>query len=134
MSKYAVSGVNSILLDATADATAITAAADPTHLWAGRDLLGKGISTGRSFWLRSFWAYSPSAAGVLTLADASAGTTCASTNKKIKISVASTNTTFVDFPKPGLHFKTGCIVARETAGPTAGFQPGEVGGSGYEQG
>jgi len=134
MSKYAISGANDTLLDATADATAVTAVADPTHIMAGRNVLGRNITTGRSFWLRSFWAYDASGPITLTLHDASAGTSRLSTAIKAKIRCASGQTTMVDWPKPGLRFATGCVVSKETTDCSGSFQPGDIGGSGYEEG
>ena len=135
MSKYAISGANGTLLDATLDAsTTGTITADPTALLHGRDVLGRAPTTGRVFWLRSFWAYDASAAVTLVIHDSSAGVSPASTTIKAKIRCASNNTTFVEWPKPGLRFATGCVVSKAATDVSNGFVPGEVGGAGYEEG
>ena len=135
MSKYAISGVNSTLLDATLDAsTTGTITADPTALMHGRDVIGRAITVGRTFWLRSFWAYDASGPITLAIHDSSAGVSPASTTIKARIRCASANTTFIEWPKPGLRFATGCVVSKVATDASNSFLPGDVGGAGYEEG
>ena len=138
MSKYWVSGANSVLLDATFHATGeATAAArampgDPTVLMPGENILGSDITNGRVFWLRSFWVFDASAAIVLNLFDASAGADASSGTRRALIQCASGQLTMVDFPSPGLKFATGCVACKDTTDASGCFVPGSIGGAGYE--
>ena len=137
--RYAVSGTNDVLLDATVDATGGTGpAGDPTSLMAGRSVLGENLPTGRVLWLRSLWAHDASSAVDLIVFDGSAGdmatgstTTCP---KRLVVRCASGQLTMVDIPAPGLKFSTGCSVQKSATTASACFPPGSVGGAGYYEG
>lgn len=132
MPRYSVSGVNSTILDATVDATGDCV--DITSVMGGQAVMGTNLKTDRVLWLRSFWAYN-SGAGTIRLCvhDATVGTNILSANRRFTLACASGETTSIDFPAPGLKFETGCVVSKETTDGSASFQPGTLGGNGYEE-
>lgn len=131
--KYgAVSGVNTVLLDATVDATGGTGVpGDPTALLPGRNLLGEALPSGRVLWLRSIFAHDASAAIALQLFDATAGSDATATTRRLLLQCASGQLSVLDIPEPGLKFSTGCVVCKDTTGASGSFPIGSVGGSGY---
>lgn len=134
MARYAVSGANSTILDATVDATGGTGApGDPTALQGGQALLGTNLTSGRVLWLRSFWAFDASAAMLLQLFDATVGANATDASRKLNVQCASVALTMVDIPAPGIKFSTGCVVCKDTTGASGSFVPGSVGGAGYEE-
>ena len=129
--RYGISGANTTILDATFDATG--KAGDPTVLMGGQALLGRALTSGRELWLRSAWMYNASGPVNITLFDASVATNPTSSTRRITIPCASGQATMVDWPAPGLHFATNVVIAKEATDASASFQPGQVGGSGYEE-
>ena len=126
--RYAIAGVNVTVLD---DVSTL-------HLVA---LMGENIPTGRTLWLRSAWAYNPSAAITLQLWDGTTGSiaTASTATLKMEFGVASAQATavgtltMVEIPTPGLKFKTGggVVLAATVANATSEFTVGRVGGTGY---
>ena len=130
--RYAVSGANDTILDATVDATGGTGCpGDPTALMGGINVLGPSIPSGRVFWMRSFWAYDASAAMALQLFDATEGTNATDASRRALIQCVSGDLTMVDFRAPGLRFSTGCVVCKDTTAASGSFGPGAVGAAGY---
>ena len=138
MGRYSISGAISTILDATFDATSKAAAVgtpgDPSVLMGGQALLGEDIPTGRVFWLRSVWAYDASAAVLLHLFDATVAVNATDSSRKLLLQCASGSLTMADIPAPGLKFKTGCVVCKDTTDASGCFTPGSVGGAGYYEG
>ena len=118
MSRYAVSGANSVAIgEATGNVV---------------NLVGKTISTGRVFWLRSAWIYNAVSEFLLNIADSATSATgiTGGTVNKMCVVCASGRTTMVDIPAPGLKFSTGCAVVFDVSGTVA---VGDAGGNGYEE-
>ncbi len=130
--RYAVSG---------ALATALAEVTGPAQ-----NLLGKAITTGRVFWLKSLWALATASGGSIMLMDqvVSATATSVESTSRFRMLVASTkyNATDmglyptglfgkVDFPSPGLKFSLGCAVGLE--GGCTALAIGHAGGMGYEE-
>lgn len=121
MSRYEVSGANSV---AISEATL-----------AGHNLIGKAISTGRVFKLRTAWVYNAVSEFILTISDcatssSATGLASATTVGRLPIVCASGVTTQVDIPEPGLKFATGCVATFDASGTIA---IGDCGGAGYEE-
>ena len=131
MGRYSVSGANATILDATEDATG--AAGDPTTLLGGQQLMGRAITAGRAFYLRSAWFYNASTAVAIRIFDACAGTNPTGSTSRIVVVCASGQTTMIDIPAPGLKFTTGVVASKEGSAPSGSFGPGYCGGNGYEE-
>lgn len=123
--RYAVSGVNDTALG---------------DLTTGIELMGRELTSGRVLWLRSMWAFSASGAAPLTLFDGTEGLACTASSRRFTLQCASGVTTMAEFPAPGLKFTTNvCVVGLTTAdgtisSGTGGYDQGQVGGAGYEEG
>jgi len=130
MSRYAVSGAVTTIVEATESATGKGGSA--TSLRAGQNLIGENMRSGKVFWLRSFWCFQDvTAGGPLHLIDATAGDTDVTDSMyRASIGTASGDTTMVEFPAPGLKFTTGCLVSPDTSATNV-WGIGRVGGSGY---
>ncbi len=130
--RYSISGANSSILSGTVAATGGTGiVGDPTALMAGVNLLGQNIPSGRTLYLRSFWALNGTAASNIHLFDATAGSNATDSSRKVVIPCASDSLTQVEFPAPGLKFSTGCCVCKDATSASGAFTPGAVGGNGY---
>jgi len=97
-----------------------------------RYLLGKAISTNRSFWLKAMWVYNSHATAdaILDLFDSAEGANPAAATQKFSLVCPPGVTTVMDFGSPGLEFKTNCVAA-QAGGTVLAF---EAGGNGYEVG
>ena len=119
--RYGVSGANATFLqEASAGA---------------QYLLGDAISAGKTFWLRSLWAYNSASEDRLCLMDAALNATYSVTSNKMSILCASGRSVMIDLPAPGLKFSTACVVVHDgTANATTStIQRGDAGGCGYEE-
>ena len=97
-----------------------------------RYLLGKAITTNRTFWLRTMWVYNSHATddAILDLFDSDEGANPTAATQKATIVCPAGTTVVVDFGNPGLEFRTNCVAA-QTGGTIAAY---EAGGNGYEVG
>ena len=121
--RYPVSGANSSAIEPSTG--------------ANRSLLGRDIPTGRTFWLRGVWYGSSGTQGAFLLYDCTAGST-AFTSSTLRASLPAVLAAtggyvagMIEFPPPGLEFKTGCCAALAASGAIA---IGNAGGCGFEAG
>ena len=118
MARYPMSGVATGVPDATSSI----------------NIIGRALTSGRKFRLLKAWAYKDTLeSDELLVCDASTSATAepASTLRRYTLqSDYGKGQKVVDFPEPGLEFKSGCVVAVE--GTATGYSL--VGGLGYEVG
>jgi len=96
-----------------------------------KELLLGGITEGRTFWLRSLWAYNSHATntGILRLWDQSEGDGLL-LNVMIACPLPAHELTMIEWPAPGIPFITN-VCASVSAGTVAAY---EIGCLGYEVG
>ena len=146
--KYAFSGINSTILDATVDATGVDAG-DPTALLGGQWAMGRAVTTGRVAYLRWLTIYNDGPTGQapavgVRLFDATAGTNptaatlrgvirCASSPGAATTAQSGGQTTRVEWPAPGLKFTTGICASKNTTDASGSFAQGAIAAGGYEE-
>ena len=118
MAKYPLSGVATGTPDATSSIS----------------LIGRALTTGRKFRLLKAWAFKTTlSADELVICDATSSTTgepASTLRKYMLVSDYGVGDKVVDFPEPGLEFKSGVVVAVE--GTATGYTL--CGAVGYEEG
>lgn len=117
MPRYPVSGSNTV---AISPATA-----------SSNQLIGPGIASGRTLWIRSIWFGSNATLGPLMICDATVGSTATGATIALDmVDVASAGTPNVyNFNEPGVKFTTNPVAMMYASGSIA---IGQVGYSGYE--
>ena len=118
--KYPISGQNTVTLDYAATIT-------------GQALMGRNLTSGRTFWLRGVNVWTASTGTILSLQDATVGTAYSATRAVAFIEAASGSPTLVTYPAPGLKFSTGVCISRIATTVSSEFAVGTVGGIGYEE-
>ena len=96
-------------------------------------LIGKGITAGRVFYLRGMFVYNTGTNAAVYLQDAASGATLVTTANKYTVPVETNKTTHVDFPAPGLKFKTGVMIQAGASAASLAIAVGNAGGWGYEE-
>lgn len=115
--RYAVSGSN-------------TSAVNPATASDAEYVLGKGIPSGRIFWLRGVSIAPNATFGPVHIVDATVGGTATAAVVSIGMDPNSNQNIRVDFSAPGLRFGTGCCAFLDASGSIA---IGHISGWGYEE-
>jgi len=114
-----------------------------TAVCAGVYAMGRGVTTGRNFWLRGVSIQNASGPAVFCFFDGTEGGTATSTTRRVELLAASgpsvagvKTTTYYNFAAPGIKFATGCVAARDCTNQGAAttlFGPGSISAYGYEE-